>query len=430
MNKGADLGRGLFKFATSATSLTMYTVIFAAVKGIEKAFFSDDDKEKKKGEETLEMFTNPDKMWKMIASMGINLAANVTTSRYGASGRAMAITLLQFARNMKGAEQQPIDEVLQSLYFTQGIDFDKYDAVEKAAALAFATSVPPVYMLMQEAQKLYKDYLDEPGHNKATIYDLWEEGGKLFNEETADLNKMLSATIMATNLILAMDGKQIPFSRDFIKSLQDEVAIQQDVVILSKDGKYNLVAGVLNFDQNGNGVLSVQDNSKFISAEKKKERSEALTQEATSLFKNYIQDELKNNRYALRDRDDEGKYAVIKFLAEKAKFDAKKKMKYDVDPADYPKLNFKNLTFLEDVALGKFLEGFSKEEYDQEVSDYITKSIETDSDYSKYESSEAGGQQALERYYYDLYQYDKELTNVKPIKTNYFKIMDNKLESK
>jgi hypothetical protein len=430
MNKGADLGRGLFKFATSATSLTMYTVIFAAVKGIERAFFSDDDKEKKKGEETLEMFTNPDKMWKMIASMGINLAANVTTSRYGASGRAMAISLLQFARNMKGAERQPIDEVLQSLYFTEGIDFEKYDAVEKYAALAFATSVPPVYMLMQEAQKLYKDYLDEPGHNKATIYDLWEEGGKLFNEETADLNKMLSATIMATNLILAMDGKQIPFSRDFIKSLQDEVAIQQDVVILSSDGKYNLVAGVLNFDQNGVGVLSVQDNSKFVSAEKRKERSEALTQEATSMFKNYIQDELKNNRYALKDRNDEGKYAVIKFLAEKAKFDAKKKLKYDVDPADYPKLNFENLTFLDDVALGKFLEGFSKEEYDQEVSDYITKSIETDTDYSKYEASEAGGQQALERYYYDLYQYNKKLTNVKPIKTNYFKIIDNKIESK
>lgn len=430
MKNGADLGRGLFKVATSSASLTMYVVIFAVTKGIQKAYFSDDDKEKKEGEETLEMFTNPDKMWKMIASMGINLATNVTTSRYGASGRAMAISMLQFARNMKGADKQSIDEVLQSLYFTEGIDFEKYDATEKVAALLFATSVPPVYMLLQEAQKLYKDYLDEPGHNKATIYDLWEEGGKLFNDETADLNKMLSAAIMATNLILAIKGKQIPFSRDFIKSLQDETAIQQDVVILSSDGKYNLVAGVLNFDQNGFGVLSVQDNSKFVSAEKRKLRSEALTQEATMLFKNYIQDEIKNNRYALKDRNDEGKYAVIKFLAEKAKFDAKKKLKYDVDPADYPKLDFDNLTFFDDVASGKFLEGFAKEEYDQEVTDYITKSIESDSDYSMYEASEAGGQQAMEKYYYDLYQYEKKLTNVKPIKTNYYKVKDKKIESK
>jgi len=430
MKNGADLGRGLFKVATSSASLTMYVVIFAVTKGIQKAYFSDDDKEKKEGEETLEMFTNPDKMWKMIASMGINLAANVTTSRYGASGRAMAISMLQFARNMKGADKQSIDEVLQSLYFTEGIDFEKYNAIEKTAAMLFATSVPPVYMLLQETQKLYKDYLDEPGHNKATIYDLWEEGGKLFNDETADLNKMLSASIMATNLILAIEGKQIPFSRDFIKSLQNEAAIQQDVVIMSSDGKYNLVAGVLDFDQNGIGVLSVQDNSKFVSAEKKKLRSEALTQEATMLFKNYIQDEIKNNRYALKDRNDEGKYAVIKFLAEKAKFDAKKKLKYDVDPTSYPKLDFDNLTFFDDIASGKFLEGFAKEEYDQEVTDYITKSIESDSDYSMYEASEAGGQQAMEKYYYDLYQYEKKLTNVKPIKTNYYKVKDKKIESK
>lgn len=430
MKNGADLGRGLFKVATSSASLTMYVVIFAVTKGIQKAYFSDDDKEKKEGEETLEMFTNPEKMWKMIASMGINLAANVTTSRYGASGRAMAISMLQFARNMKGADKQSIDEVLQSLYFTEGIDFEKYNAIEKTAAMLFATSVPPVYMLLQETQKLYKDYLDEPGHNKATIYDLWEEGGKLFNDETADLNKMLSSAIMATNLILAIEGKQIPFSRDFIKSLQDETAIQQDVVIMSSDGKYNLVAGVLDFDQNGIGVLSVQDNSKFVSAEKKKLRSEALTQEATMLFKNYIQDEIKNNRYALKDRNDEGKYAVIKFLADKAKFDAKKKLKYDVDPASYPKLDFENLTFFDDIASGKFLEGFAKEEYDQEVTDYITKSIESDSDYSMYEASEAGGQQAMEKYYYDLYQYEKKLTNVKPIKTNYYKVKDKKIESK
>jgi len=333
---------GLGSVFGSSYSLSIYPILGYILNQLWNIRFGDDE-EKEKAKVALSKFESKEGITSFASDIFVNLAMTLGTSKFGLTGRATAIGALQAMRNSPNFDSKVIDDYLQTFYYVKGVDFNKSDAPDEMMADLLGIISPPISDFTREAVILTQDLISEPKYNRATIADVWEEGGKFFNDkDVVDYKKLLSGLVMLANVNLAMKGEALPMSRALLNVLKDSSEKEQDIVIMSSDDKYNLVAGVLDFED-GKGRLIVQGENK--------DETELLSNAATESFIRLIEEnknEFKDLDEIRKNKDKYSKdaireanviaFSLIQDLAEMAKYEAK--IKYNI-ASNEPKSSFR-----------------------------------------------------------------------------------------
>ena len=333
---------GLGSVFGSSYSLSIYPILGYILNQLWNIKFGDDE-EKEKAKIALSKFESKEGVTSFMSDIFVNLAMTLGTSKFGLSGRATAIGALQYMRNDPNFDREVIDNYLKTFYYVKGVDINKSNAADEMMVDLLGIISPPISDFTREAVFLTQDLISEPKYNRATIADVWEEGGKFFNDkDVVDYKKLLSGLVMLANVNLAMKGEALPMSRALLNVLKDSSEKEQDIVIMSSDDKYNLVAGVLDFED-GKGRLIVQGENK--------DETELLSNAATESFIRLIEEnknEFKDLDEIRKNKDKYSKdaireanviaFSLIQDLAEMAKYEAK--IKYNI-ASNEPKSSFR-----------------------------------------------------------------------------------------
>ena len=333
---------GLGSVFGSSYSLSIYPILGYILNQLWNIKFGDDE-EKEKAKIALSKFESKEGVTSFMSDIFVNLAMTLGTSKFGLSGRATAIGALQYMRNDSNFDREVIDNYLKTFYYVKGVDISKSNAADEMMVDLLGIISPPISDFTREAVFLTQDLISEPKYNRATIADVWEEGGKFFNDkDVVDYKKLLSGLVMLANVNLAMKGEALPMSRALLNVLKDSSEKEQDIVIMSSDDKYNLVAGVLDFED-GKGRLIVQGENK--------DETELLSNAATESFIRLIEEnknEFKDLDEIRKNKDKYSKdaireanviaFSLIQDLAEMAKYEAK--IKYNI-ASNEPKSSFR-----------------------------------------------------------------------------------------
>ena len=313
---------GLGSVFGSSYSLSIYPILGYILNQLWNIKFGDDE-EKEKAKIALSKFESKEGVTSFMSDIFVNLAMTLGTSKFGLSGRATAIGALQAMRNSPNFDSKVIDDYLQTFYYVKGVDINKTDAPDEMMADLLGIISPPISDFTREAVFLTQDLISEPKYNRATIADVWEEGGKFFNDkDVVDYKKLLSGLVMLANVNLAMKGEALPMSRALLNVLKDSSEKEQDIVIKSSDDKYNLVAGVLDFED-GKGRVVVKGETK--------DETELLSNAATDLFIKYLREETIST--PKNKIDDADTFALLNDLRDKAVYEAK--LQFNI-PSDEP----------------------------------------------------------------------------------------------
>ena len=313
---------GLGSVFGSSYSLSIYPILGYILNQLWNIKFGDDE-EKEKAKIALSKFESKEGVTSFMSDIFVNLAMTLGTSKFGLSGRATAIGALQYMRNDPNFDREVIDNYLKTFYYVKGVDISKSNAADEMMVDLLGIISPPISDFTREAVFLTQDLISEPKYNRATIADVWEEGGKFFNDkDVVDYKKLLSGLVMLANVNLAMKGEALPMSRALLNVLKDSSEKEQDIVIMSSDNKYNLVAGVLDFED-GKGRLVVQGETK--------DETELLSNAATDLFTKYLREETIST--PKNKIDDADTFALINDLRDKAVYEAK--LQFNI-PSDEP----------------------------------------------------------------------------------------------
>lgn len=437
----------------SSYSLSIYPILGFILNQLWNLKFGDDE-EKEKANKNLKMFESKEQMTEFLSQIFTNLAMTLSTSKFGVSGRAVSIGALQYMRNDPSFDQAVIDEYLKTFYYVNGVDIMRSNAAEEMVADLVGIVSPPISDLAKEAVYLTQDLIAEPKYNRATIADIWEEGGKFSNDQdVVDYKKLISALVMTANFGLAIKGENLPMSRALVNTLKDYSEKEQDIVIMSADGKYNLVAGVLDFED-GKGRLVVQGETK--------DETELLSNKATELFINLVGEnkseftELENirkrgnaSKEEIREADAFA-YSLLQYLADQARYEAKiefniqakepsSPLKEDMSDEEMTKaFNKIDSTYQDAISKGKFSENFKKDMLRKEREEFIANPPSTDFNginlqdikeaYGKILPQNIGLQRKVRQYLDDVFDYNQGYMMEKPDYSDYFSYNKSKKE--
>jgi hypothetical protein len=441
---GRDISGGFKDMLGSTWRLGSYYVIYNLMDAAMKSAFGDDE-EKKKGDKKMEMFTTEEGRWDTAFNTTLNLVTTVATSRYGANGKAIAIAALNTLYNTATTQEQRdlATNALSSMYFQEPVDVTKYGAAEKLLYIATTAYIPPADVIVNQVQREFDRLAGSDKYKGATITDFFDQAGKFFNDpEAVDFRKFMAGSLTLATQIALVSGKNIPFLKDIVKFIKKDVEDKQNIIILNAEGE-NLVEGVLDFDIEGNGQLTVTVDLPGVSPEDKKAINESISNVATA---NYVKTINEKKSQIESSGDDAMKWALIKYYAEKAKYDAKVAAKIK-NVGDEPKVPgsatkaverttesekmYKN--YVEAKAMGKF-KSTSQNVNTKEVNEKLKSMIEGSEykdaynklDPNKFEDISAIT--AVNEYFLELYKYNTSPNmSVKPYPANYFYISNGKI---
>jgi len=334
-----DVTGGFKDMLGSTYRLGSYYVIYNLIDAVMKSALGDDE-EKKMGDKKVEMFTTPEGQWETAFNTVLNLATTVATSKYGANGRAIAVAALNTLYNSTDNPDQKerAAAALKSMYFQDPIDTEKFGAAEKIIYTTATMYIPPADVIADQLQREFERLAGSDKYKGATITDFFDQAGKFVNDpEVVEFNKFLAGSLTLATQLAVLSGKPIPFLKDIVKLVKKDVQDKQNIIILNKNGE-NMVEGVLDFDIDGNGLVSVTVDIPGMPADQKKIINESLSNVASDKFNKLIE---KNKERI--DKMPEGnieqeaeKFAQIQYYADLAKHQAKVEAKL-AKPEDAPK---------------------------------------------------------------------------------------------
>lgn len=426
-----DVTGGFKDMLGSTFRLGSYYLIYNLIDAAWKSAYGDDE-EKKMGDKKLDMFTTPEGQWETAFNTVLNLATTVATSKYGANGRAIAVAALNTLYNSTDNPDQKerAASALKSMYFQDPIDTEKFGAAEKIIYTTATMYIPPADVIADQLQREFERLAGSDKYKGATITDFFDQTGKFFNDpEVVEFNKFLAGSLTLATQLAVLSGKPIPFLKDIVKLVKKDVQDKQNIIILNKNGE-NMVEGVLDFDIDGNGMISVTVDIPGMPADQKKVINESLSNVASDKFNKLIE---KNKERI--DKMPEGnieqeaeKFAQIQYYADLAKHQAKVEAKL-AKPEDAPKEPTLSSDYFEnkeakEKMVKQYQEARAKRKFSsasklsttRDVQEGIQQLIENSEYKDTYNSLDPnkveniGAIKAMNAYFNDLYQY-----NVTPV---------------
>jgi hypothetical protein len=422
-----DVTGGFKDMLGSTYRLGSYYLIYNLFDAAMKSAFGDDE-EKKKGEKKLDMFTTPEGQWQTAFNTVLNLATTVATSKYGANGKAIAVAALNYLYNSATSQEQKdmATDALKSMYFQDPIDTEKYGAAEKIIYTAATMYIPPADVIADQLQREFERLAGSDKYKGATITDFFDQTGKFFNDpEVVEYRKFMAGSLTLATQIALVSGKNIPFLKDIVKFVKKDIQDKQNIIILNKNGE-NMVEGVLDFDIDGNGMISVTVDVPGMPADQKKVLNETLSNAASDKFNKLIEKNKERiDRMPENNIEQEAeKFAQIQYYADLAKHQAKVEANL-AKPEDAPKEPSMSSDYFESReakekmvkkyqearATGKFSSA-SKLSTAKDVQDGVQKLIESSTYKDSYNAldpnkvEDIGAIKAMNAYFNDLYQYN------------------------
>jgi hypothetical protein len=428
---GRDITGGFKDMLGSTYRLGSYYLIYNLIDAAMKSALGDDE-EKKKGEKKMEMFTTEEGRWDTAFNTALNLVTTVATSKYGANGKAIAIATLNALYNSTQNEEQKqmAANALNSMYFQEPVEVRKYGAAEKFVYIATTSYIPPADVISDQLQREFDRLSGSDKYKGATITDFFDQTGKFFNDpEVVEYRKFMAGSLTLATQIALVSGKNIPFLKDIVKFVKKDIQDKQNIVILNKNGE-NMVEGVLDFDIDGNGMISVTVDVPGMPADQKKVLNETLSNSASDKFNKLIEKNKERiDRMPENNVEQEAeKFAQIQYYYDLAVHQAKVEAKL-AKPEEAPKEPSMSSDYFESQeqkkkwveayqtarATGKFSSA-SKLSTSKDVQEGVQKLIDSSPYKDSYNALDpkkvenGGAIKAMYTYFNDLYKY-----NVTPV---------------
>ena len=265
---------------------------------------------------------------------------------------------------------------------------------------------------------------------------------QFFNDpEVVEYRKFLAGGLTLATQIGVVTGTSFPFLKDVVKLIKKDVQDKQNIVILNKNGE-NMVEGVLDFDIDGNGMVSATVDVPGMPADQKKVINEALSNAASDKFNKLIEKNKERiNKMPENSIEQESeKFAWIQYYHDLAVHQAKLEAKL-AKPEEAPKEPLSSTDYFENQeakekmlkkyqearATGKFSSA-SKLSTTKDVQEGVQKLIESSPYKDIYNSLDPnnveniGAIKAMNAYFNDLYKYNvTPAPGKEPKAASYFK---------
>jgi hypothetical protein len=424
--KKGELKDGVMQFLGAAGRLSLYPTLMLVAKSLGKMYFGDDD-EKEEGKETLDALKTPEGLVDLAMYTAKQLVATTAMGKYAFGGKVVGNFFLHAAYSMTEDRKQRrfIEDTMRELYFTDPIDFKYFNKDDWQLQMA-ANLEPILKMLAETIDDLVKD-VNNKGKERVTLYDLYE-----WTEQTEEGKQWMSLAngVLALGQItsLAITGNAIPFVDDIAKIGEDYLNQKEP----NKNTIYKTPSGkeidMLELILNDDGKIDI--NVSGISQRDKDRYSELATEKFN-----------KSLPEAYSEGSAEEKYATLKYLRDKAKYDAGIELGYpyeawskteeemvssepipwyDEDTPPEEEVLIDNLHI--DIMKGKQLSFTQNIKEKRKVEDYMFKELDKNSTLKQdYENAPDGGKLGVREYFKAKYLYDKyKLTDEPPIQSNYF----------
>ena len=428
---GRDISGGIKDMIGSSYRLGSYYLIYNLIDAAMKSALGDDE-EKKKGDKKMEMFTTEEGRWDTAFNTVLNFVTTVATSKYGANGRAIAVGYLNYLYNSteNKEQKQMASDALASMYFQEPVETGQYGAAEKFIYMATTMYIPPADVIANQAQKEFDRLSGSDKYKGATITDFFDQAGKFFNDpEVVEYRKFLAGGLTLMSQIGVVTGINLPFVKDAVKLIKKDVQDKQNIVILNKNGE-NMVEGVLDFDIDGNAMVSVTVDVPGMPADQKKVLNETLSNSASDKFNKLIEknkervDKMPENNV----EQEAEKFALVQYYHDLAVHQAKVEAKL-AKPEEAPKEPSSSSDYFESQeqkkkwveayqaarATGKFSSA-SKLSTSKDLQEGVQKLIDSSPYKDSYNALDpkkvenVGAIKAMNTYFNDLYKY-----NVTPV---------------
>jgi hypothetical protein len=428
---GRDISGGIKDMIGSSYRLGSYYLIYNLIDAAMKSALGDDE-EKKKGGKKMEMFTTEEGRWDTAFNTVLNFVTTVATSKYGANGRAIAVGYLNYLYNSteNKEQKQMASDALASMYFQEPVETGQYGAAEKFIYMATTMYIPPADVIANQAQKEFDRLSGSDKYKGATITDFFDQAGKFFNDpEVVEYRKFLAGGLTLMSQIGVVTGINLPFVKDAVKLIKKDVQDKQNIVILNKNGE-NMVEGVLDFDIDGNAMVSVTVDVPGMPADQKKVLNETLSNSASDKFNKLIEknkervDKMPENNV----EQEAEKFALVQYYHDLAVHQAKVEAKL-AKPEEAPKEPSSSSDYFESQeqkkkwveayqaarATGKFSSA-SKLSTSKDLQEGVQKLIDSSPYKDSYNALDpkkvenVGAIKAMNTYFNDLYKY-----NVTPV---------------
>jgi hypothetical protein len=438
-----DVTGGFKDMLGSAYRLGSYYLIYNLFDAAMKSAFGDDE-EKKKGDKKMEMFTTPEGQWETAFNTVLNFVTTVATSKYGANGKAISIAALNTLYNSTDNEElkQMAANALASMYFQEPVEIKKYGAAEKFVYIATTAYIPPADVIADQVQREFDRLAGSDKYKGATITDFFDQAGKFVNDpDVVEFRKFLAGSLTLATQIALVSGKPIPFLKDIVKLIKKDIQDKQNIIILNKRGE-NMVEGVLDFDIDGNGMVSVTVDIPGMPADQKKVINESLSNVASDKFNKLIEKNKERIDKMTEDNIEQEaeKFAWIQYYYDLAVHQAKVEAKL-AKPEDAPKEPSMSSDYFErkeavEKMIKKYQEARAKGKFSSASKLSTTKDVQEgvqqlidNSEYKDVYNSldpnnieNIGAIKAMNAYFNDLYQYNvTPVPGKEPKASNYFK---------
>ncbi len=220
MVTGVNEGRidGAARSMGVVTNMMLYTGMYAITKSLWKQTFGDDD-EKKEAKETIDRLSTKEGFVDFTKQEALSNAVNLAGTKYSQAGKMMTrLSVIALYNSNLLDETQKKDlanfaEAQLYMYFNKK-SFRKSDAQSE-----FYNVIPH---LKEASDIFYREVKGEEGVT-ALLKEAREKGVEGLTKDKQAQLSLLKNFIHTTNILLYSQGTQLPFSKDFVKSLEVQI---------------------------------------------------------------------------------------------------------------------------------------------------------------------------------------------------------------
>jgi hypothetical protein len=220
MVTGVNEGRidGAARSMGVVTNMMLYTGMYAITKSLWKQTFGDGD-EKKEAKETIDRLSTKEGFIDFTKQEALSNAVNLAGTKYSQAGKMMTrLSVIALYNSNLLDETQKKDlanfaEAQLYMYFNKK-SFRKSDAQSE-----FYNVIPH---LKEASDIFYREVKGEEGVT-ALLKEAREKGVEGLTKDKQAQLSLLKNFIHTTNILLYSQGTQLPFSKDFVKSLEVQI---------------------------------------------------------------------------------------------------------------------------------------------------------------------------------------------------------------
>ena len=220
MVTGVNEGRidGAARSMGVVTNMMLYTGIYAISKAVWEQTFGDDD-EKKEAKETIDRLSTKEGFLDFTKQEALSNAVNLAGTKYSQAGKMMTrLSVIALYNSNLLDETQKKDlanfaEAQLYMYFNKK-SFRKSDVKSE-----FYNVIPH---LKEASDIFYREVEGEEGVT-ALLKEAREKGVEGLTKDKQAKLSLLKNFIHTTNILLYSQGTQLPFSKDFVKSLDAQI---------------------------------------------------------------------------------------------------------------------------------------------------------------------------------------------------------------